>query len=103
MSAAARPPIRVAIACGGTGGHLYPGLAVADQLLRRGCAAALLISPKDVDQQAVKGVSGMEVITLPAVGLKRGAEISFVRGFVRSYRQAANLFKGLFLNKHFSR
>ncbi|MEI6780901.1 MAG: undecaprenyldiphospho-muramoylpentapeptide beta-N-acetylglucosaminyltransferase [Verrucomicrobiota bacterium] len=94
MSAAARPPIRVAIACGGTGGHLYPGLAVADQLLRRGCAAALLISPKDVDQQAVKGVSGMEVITLPAVGLKRGAEISFVRGFVRSYRQAANLFKG---------
>jgi UDP-N-acetylglucosamine--N-acetylmuramyl-(pentapeptide) pyrophosphoryl-undecaprenol N-acetylglucosamine transferase len=44
----------IAIACGGTGGHLFPGLAVAGQLKRRGCDVALLISPKDVDQQAVK-------------------------------------------------
>jgi UDP-N-acetylglucosamine--N-acetylmuramyl-(pentapeptide) pyrophosphoryl-undecaprenol N-acetylglucosamine transferase len=83
----------VAIACGGTGGHLFPGLAVADQLLRRGCAATLLISPKEVDQEGVKGVSGMEIIALPAVGLKRGGEIAFVRGSIRSYRAAAKLFK----------
>jgi len=44
----------VAIACGGTGGHLFPGLAVARQLQQRGCDVALLVSPKDVDQQAVK-------------------------------------------------
>ncbi len=44
----------VAIACGGTGGHLFPGLAVAGQLQQRGCDVALLISTKDVDQQAVK-------------------------------------------------
>lgn len=44
----------IAIACGGTGGHLFPGLAVAGQLQRSGCDVALLISPKDVDQQAVK-------------------------------------------------
>ena len=37
----------------------------------------LLVSPKDVDQQAVKRVSGMEVVTLPAVGLQRGGEIAF--------------------------
>ncbi len=83
----------MAIACGGTGGHLFPGLAVAEQLVRRGCAAMLLISPKEVDQQAVQGVSGMEVVTLPAVGLKRGGEIAFVRGFIQSYRAAARLFK----------
>ena len=53
----------------------------------------LLISPKDVDQQAVQGVSGMEVVTLPAVGLRRGGEIAFVRGFIQSYRAAARLFR----------
>ncbi|MCX6927634.1 MAG: glycosyltransferase, partial [Verrucomicrobia bacterium] len=93
MTPSLQPSIRVAIACGGTGGHLYPGLAVAEQLVQRGCAATLLISPKEVDQQAVQGVSGMDVVALPAVGLKRGGEISFVRGFVKSYRAAARLFK----------
>jgi UDP-N-acetylglucosamine--N-acetylmuramyl-(pentapeptide) pyrophosphoryl-undecaprenol N-acetylglucosamine transferase len=86
-------PVRVAVACGGTGGHLFPGLAVAEELVRRGCVAVLLISPKDVDQQAVQGVSGMEVVALPAVGLRRGRCIAFLSGFVRSYRAAAKLFK----------
>jgi len=93
MTPSPRTPVRVTIACGGTGGHLFPGLAVADQLVRRGCAVTLLISPKEVDQEAVRGVSGMEIVTLPAVGLKRGAEIAFVRGFIRSYRTAAKLCK----------
>jgi UDP-N-acetylglucosamine--N-acetylmuramyl-(pentapeptide) pyrophosphoryl-undecaprenol N-acetylglucosamine transferase len=93
MTTASQPLIRVAIGCGGTGGHLFPGLAVAEQLLRRRCEVMLLVSPKDVDQQAVQGLSGLEVISLPAVGLTRGGEIAFVRGFVRSYRAAANLFK----------
>ncbi len=93
MTPSPHPSVRVAIACGGTGGHLFPGLAVADQLMRRGCAVMLLISPKDVDQQAVRGVSGMEVVTLPVVGLERGGEIAFVRGFIQSYRAAAKLFK----------
>ena len=44
----------IAIACGGTGGHLFPGLAVAGQLQVRGCDVALLISPKEIDQSAVK-------------------------------------------------
>jgi UDP-N-acetylglucosamine--N-acetylmuramyl-(pentapeptide) pyrophosphoryl-undecaprenol N-acetylglucosamine transferase len=93
MTPSPQHPVRVAIACGGTGGHLFPGLAVAEQLVRRGCAAMLLISPKEVDQQAVRRVSGMEVVTLPAVGLRRGGELAFVRGFIQSYRAAAKLFK----------
>ena len=93
MTRTPQPPVRVAIGCGGTGGHLFPGLAVAEQLVQRGCEVMLLVSPKDVDQQAVEGVSGMKVISLPAVGLKRGGEIAFVRGFIRSYRAAARLFK----------
>ena len=57
----------VAIACGGTGGHLFPGLAVAEELIRRDCEVMLLISPKEVDQQAVRSAFGMEVVTLPVV------------------------------------
>ncbi len=85
--------LRVAIACGGTGGHLFPGLAVAEQLKQRGCAITLLISPKEVDQQAVKAASGMEVETLPAVGLTRGSRLAFLRGCAQSFRAARKIFK----------
>jgi len=83
----------VAIACGGTGGHLFPGLAVAEQLQKRGCAVALLVSPKEVDQEAVKSAPGMEVITLPAVALQNRNYLSFARSFWQSWRAARGIFK----------
>ncbi len=83
----------VAIACGGTGGHLFPGLAVAEQLVRRDCAVMLLISPKNVDQQAVKAAKGMEIVTLPAVALQNHNHLSFARSFWRSWRTSRNFFK----------
>jgi len=82
----------VAIACGGTGGHLFPGLAVADRLMQRGCAVAMLISPKDVDQQAVKSANGMEIFTLPAVGLQNRNYFSFAGSFVKSLFAARKFF-----------
>jgi len=87
----ARPLI--AIACGGTGGHLFPGLAVAEELQARGCAIALLISPKEVDQAAVRHVTGMEVITLPAVALQHGGQLAFALGFWHSLRAARKYFR----------
>jgi UDP-N-acetylglucosamine--N-acetylmuramyl-(pentapeptide) pyrophosphoryl-undecaprenol N-acetylglucosamine transferase len=83
----------IAIACGGTGGHLFPGLSVAEKLLKRNCTVTLLISPKEVDQEAVKSAAGMEIVTLPAIGLQRGGEIAFLRGFKKSYGAARRLFK----------
>lgn len=83
----------IAIACGGTGGHLFPGLAIGEQLAARGCSVSLLISPKPVDQQAVQGVTGMRICTLPAIGLSGGKRIAFIRGFVASYRAARKLFQ----------
>jgi UDP-N-acetylglucosamine--N-acetylmuramyl-(pentapeptide) pyrophosphoryl-undecaprenol N-acetylglucosamine transferase len=80
------------IACGGTGGHLFPGWAVGQELLRRGCRVTLMVSPKDVDQHAVASISGMETVTLPAVGLNRGGQIGFLVGFCKSYRLARRLF-----------
>jgi UDP-N-acetylglucosamine--N-acetylmuramyl-(pentapeptide) pyrophosphoryl-undecaprenol N-acetylglucosamine transferase len=82
----------VAIACGGTGGHLFPGLAVGEQLQIRGCDVRLLISPKEVDQQAVTSALGLKVATLPAVALTRGRLGAFLAGFYRSYRVTRKLF-----------
>ncbi len=86
------PPV-VAIACGGTGGHLFPGIAVAEPLKERGCRIALLISPKDIDQQAVKAARDMEVFTLPAVGLQNRNYFSFALSFWKSLRAARKIFK----------
>jgi UDP-N-acetylglucosamine--N-acetylmuramyl-(pentapeptide) pyrophosphoryl-undecaprenol N-acetylglucosamine transferase len=83
----------VAIACGGTGGHLFPGLAVAEQLQKRGCTVALLISPKDVDQQAVKSACGMEIFTLPAIALQNKNYFSFALSFWKSFHASRKFFK----------
>jgi UDP-N-acetylglucosamine--N-acetylmuramyl-(pentapeptide) pyrophosphoryl-undecaprenol N-acetylglucosamine transferase len=83
----------IAIACGGTGGHLFPGLAVADVFLARGCRVQVLISPKEVDQRAVKSGAGLQVAVLPAVALTRGALGEFGRGFWNSFLAARNLFR----------
>lgn len=40
---------RVLLACGGTGGHLAPGIALAERLDRRGSRSLLLVSRKAVD------------------------------------------------------
>ena len=91
-SSTARPPF-VAIACGGTGGHLFPGLAIAGELKKRGCDVALLISPKDVDQSAVKSASDMEIFTLPAVALQNRNYFSFARSCWQSWRAAKKIFR----------
>ena len=91
MQSAESSPL-IAIACGGTGGHLFPGLAVGEELVQRGCAVMLLVSPKEVDQQGVAAVRDMQVVTLPAVGLGRGNVFQFARGFLESYRAARKVF-----------
>ena len=81
----------VAIACGGTGGHLFPGLAVAGELQRRDCDVLLLVSPKEVDQQAVRAARELQVATLPAVALQ-GNPLAFARASLASYQAAKQLF-----------
>ncbi|MGD0812972.1 MAG: undecaprenyldiphospho-muramoylpentapeptide beta-N-acetylglucosaminyltransferase [Verrucomicrobiota bacterium] len=82
----------VVIACGGTGGHLFPGLAVGQELRQRGCSVTLMVSPKDVDQQAIQSIAGMGIVTLPAVGLSRAGFFRFLNGLWRSYRLARACF-----------
>jgi UDP-N-acetylglucosamine--N-acetylmuramyl-(pentapeptide) pyrophosphoryl-undecaprenol N-acetylglucosamine transferase len=90
MSSRSTKPL-VWIACGGTGGHLFPGIAIADELLRRGCDVTLVISPKEIDQQSVKTLQGVEVTTLPAIGLTRGRLLEFCTRFRKSFLAARRL------------
>lgn len=57
------------IACGGTGGHLFPGLAVAEVLRARGHEVLLFISEKEIDALAVSKRSEFRFEKLPTVGL----------------------------------
>nr|AIA13989.1 undecaprenyldiphospho-muramoylpentapeptide beta-N-acetylglucosaminyltransferase [uncultured bacterium] len=82
----------VAIACGGTGGHLFPGIAVAEELLRRDCDVTLVVSSKEVDQHSVRSITDVEVQTVPAVGLTKGNFLGFAKGYWNSYRVAKSAF-----------
>jgi UDP-N-acetylglucosamine--N-acetylmuramyl-(pentapeptide) pyrophosphoryl-undecaprenol N-acetylglucosamine transferase len=59
--------LKILIACGGTGGHLFPGIAVAEALRARGHQVLLLISEKQVDAVASAGYPHLQFETLSAV------------------------------------
>ncbi len=58
---------KILIACGGTGGHLFPGIAVAEALRTRGHEVLLLISEKKVDAEASAKYAHLTFRTVPAV------------------------------------
>ena len=58
-------PLHVLIACGGTGGHLFPGIAVGEVLKARGHEVTLLISEKKIDSLAASGHAGMRFEKMP--------------------------------------
>ncbi len=87
--------MEVAVACGGTGGHLFPGLAVGRELCARGVGVTLLVSPKEVDREAVVGVTDLRVHVLPAVGLQGRNYLGFGWSVVRSMLASRRLFREL--------
>lgn len=67
--------MKVMIACGGTGGHLFPGLAVAEVLQARRHQVQLLVSERAIDQTALAALTnsfdplaGIAVQVIPAMG-----------------------------------
>lgn len=59
--------LKILIACGGTGGHLFPGIAVGEALRARGHEVMLLISEKKVDSEASAKYTHLQFKTVPAV------------------------------------
>ncbi len=63
--------LRVLIACGGTGGHIFPGIAIAGGLRARGHQAAVVVSEKKIDEVAMGKHPEIPVFKLSAIASPR--------------------------------
>ena len=83
---------RIVIACGGTGGHLAPGIAVAEILQERGHECLLLISQKQVDSELIGKYGHLTFVKTPGRAFAGGVRswipslYSLVRGWLFSRR-----------------
>ena len=50
--------MKIVVACGGTGGHAFPGLAVAEELRRRGHEVTVWDSGRDVESSVMRSWNG---------------------------------------------
>ncbi len=50
--------MKIVVACGGTGGHAFPGLAVAEELVHRGHEVEVWSSGRDIEDSVMKSWHG---------------------------------------------
>ncbi len=83
------------IACGGTGGHLFPGLAVAEVLRARGHEVLLFVSEKEVDALALKEHPEIPHEKLPSIGMPSPFSPA-VLGFARRFNESLNRCRAIY-------
>jgi UDP-N-acetylglucosamine--N-acetylmuramyl-(pentapeptide) pyrophosphoryl-undecaprenol N-acetylglucosamine transferase len=84
------------IACGGTGGHLFPGIAVAEALRERGHNVLLFVSEKEIDSLAISTRSQFRFEKLPTIGLPSiysPAIFGFIRRFIESLSRCRSIYQ----------
>lgn len=89
--------MKVLIAAGGTGGHIYPGIAVANELLRRDEATQILFvgTAKGIETRIVPE-SGFQLSLIHSAGLKSVGAINKIKGLSilpKSFLEARQLIK----------
>jgi UDP-N-acetylglucosamine--N-acetylmuramyl-(pentapeptide) pyrophosphoryl-undecaprenol N-acetylglucosamine transferase len=89
--------MRVLIAAGGTGGHIYPGIAVANELMRRNPQAVVRFvgTARGLENKLVPQ-AGFELSIIESTGLKNVGAVARARGLLvlpKSFLAARNLIK----------
>jgi UDP-N-acetylglucosamine--N-acetylmuramyl-(pentapeptide) pyrophosphoryl-undecaprenol N-acetylglucosamine transferase len=89
--------MRVLIAAGGTGGHIYPGIAVAKEILRRapGSDVRFVGTARGLENKLVPQ-AGFELSLIDSAGLKNVGLVARARGLLvlpKSFLDARSLIK----------
>lgn len=73
--------MRVLIAAGGTGGHIYPGIAVANEVLRRDAGSSIRFvgTARGLEARLVPQ-AGFELSLIESTGLKNVGRVAQLRG-----------------------
>src|SRR5918994_2118424 len=73
--------MRVLIAAGGTGGHIYPGIAVAQEIMRRDASATVRFvgTERGLETRLVPQ-AGFELSLIDSAGLKNVGAAAQMRG-----------------------
>ncbi|MEA3186626.1 MAG: UDP-N-acetylglucosamine--N-acetylmuramyl-(pentapeptide) pyrophosphoryl-undecaprenol [Chthoniobacter sp.] len=87
--------MRVAIAGGGTGGHLFPALAVAEALVERGHEPLIFISEKEIDALATRDRTEFRFERLPGIGMPKLFSPA-VFGFVKRFRDGVEAVRAIY-------
>lgn len=83
------------ISCGGTGGHLSPGIALAEKLQEIGHKCILIISQKKVDQELCRAYPQLSFIQFPGIGFSKNVFRwpYFLYHQIKNFLQAFRLIK----------
>src|SRR5687767_10362885 len=88
--------LTILLAGGGTGGHLYPGIAVAEALRQALPAAKLvfLCTTKEIDR-VILDPTGFEYIPQPVLPLPRLTSVGGLLKFWKGWRETKDLVRKL--------